>query len=87
MHLLLYFLFYFAVVVVVFVVFFSFVVHVILSFVNVTRSRVMSHLSKMSNSYFLMPLSHNFKMRHFDANPLWISGYRVMKNLSVLETI
>ena len=37
------------------------------------------------NSYFLTPLPHNFNMLHFDANPHynWISGYSVIKNLSI----
>ena len=41
------------------------------------------------NFYFLTPLSHNFKMLHFDANPITmdISGYRIMKDLSMLKTI
>ena len=30
------------------------------------------------NFYFLTPLSHNFKMLHFDANPITI-GYLVTK--------
>ena len=42
------------------------------------------------NFYFLTPLSHNFKILHFDANPIkydWISGYIVMKCLAMLKTI
>ena len=43
------------------------------------------------NFYLLTPLSHNFKMLHFDAKPHynWISGcgYRVMKDLTMLKTI
>ena len=41
------------------------------------------------NSYFLAPLSHNCNMLHFLSKPHnnWISGYRVMKNLSMLKTI
>ena len=39
--------------------------------------------------FFLTPLSHNLKMLHFDANPITIgypvSGYRVMKNLTMLK--
>ena len=40
------------------------------------------------NFYFLTPLSYNFKMLHFDANPITI-GYlvTVMKDLSMLKTI
>ena len=43
------------------------------------------------NFYFLTPLSHNFRMLHFDANPItiganWISGYRVMQDLTMLKT-
>ena len=30
------------------------------------------------NSYFLTPLLHNFKMLHFDANPI-IIGYLITK--------
>ena len=48
------------------------------------------HLSNNFNSYsYINSLSHNFKMLHFDANPIkiGISGYRFMKNLSILKTI
>ena len=40
-------------------------------------------LVKKLNFYFLTPLSHNFNMLYFDANP----GYRVMKNLVMLKTM
>ena len=36
---------------------------------------------------FSTPQSGNFKMLHFDANPIRMSGYKVMSNLSVLKTI
>ena len=56
----------------------------------VTRSQEMSRLSKKRNSEFLTPLSHNFNMLHFAANPIKI-GYpvtdRVIKNLSMLKKI
>ena len=41
------------------------------------------------NSFFLTPLSHNFKMLYFDANLITIgyNGYRVMKDLTMLKTI
>ena len=46
-------------------------------FVYVTRSREMSHLSTTTTKIqFLMPLSHNFKMLYFDANPIQM-GYLV----------
>ena len=54
----------------------------------VTRSRGMSHLSKKKFFYFLTPLSQTFKMLHFDANRAhynWISGYGVMKDLTMLK--
>ena len=36
----------------------------------------MSNLSKISNFYFLTPLYHDFKILHFDANPITF-GYLV----------
>ena len=42
----------------------------------VTRSREMSHMSKMFNFEFLTPLSGNLKMFNFDAYPIRI-GYLV----------
>ena len=38
------------------------------------------------NFNFLTPFYHNFKMLHFDANPI-TNGYRVMKDFSMLKTI
>ena len=52
--------------------------------------REMSHWSKHLNSYSIFtPFSHNFKILHFWIKPHynWISGYRVMKNLSMVKTI
>ena len=39
------------------------------------------------NSYFLAPHSHNFNMLHVPNSNNWISGYSIMKNLSMLKTI
>ena len=53
-----------------------------------TWSRDMSHLSKNFNFYFLTPHCHKFKNASFWCIPdyNWISGYRVMNDLSILKT-